>query len=60
MVSIVSVSRTAGPPQIGHTVRRNPSWYFSGDSPVGRNSTSSGASTGRSASGTGTAPWSGQ
>ena len=59
-VSIVSVSRTAGPPQIGQVVFRNPSWRRSGDSPVGRNSTSSGATTGSWSSGTGTAPWSGQ
>jgi hypothetical protein len=59
-VSIVSVSRTAGPPQMGHVVRRKPSWERNGDSPVGWNSTSSGASTGSCSSGTGTAPWSGQ
>src|SRR5260370_15654932 len=59
-VSIVSVSRTAGPPQMGQVVRRNPSWYLRGDSPVGRNSTSSGARTGSWSSGTGTMPWSGQ
>ena len=40
-VSIVSVSRVAGPPQIGQVVCRKPSWKRSGDSPVGRNSTSS-------------------
>ena len=59
-VSIVSVSRTAGPPQTGQVVLRKPSWCLSGDSPVGRNSTSSGASTGSWSSGTGTMPWSGQ
>src|SRR5690606_9500660 len=59
-VSIVSVSRVAGPPQIGHRAARNRSWNLSGDSPVGRNSTSSGASTGSSSSGTGTVPQAGQ
>ena len=59
-VSIVSVSRTAGPPQMGQVVFRKPSWKRSGDSPVGRNSTSSGATIGNCSSGTGTAPWSGQ
>ena len=59
-VSIVSVSRRAGPPQMGQVVWRNPSWRASGDWPVGRNSTSSGATTGSSLSGTGTAPCSGQ
>src|SRR3954447_26419723 len=34
-VSMVSASRTAGPPQIGQVVDWNPSWNFSGDSPVG-------------------------
>ena len=42
-VSIVSVSRVGGPPQLGQVVCRKPSWSRSGDSPVGRNSTSSGA-----------------
>ncbi len=45
-VSMVSVSRRAGPPQAGHVVCRKPSWNCRGDWPVGRNSTSSGASTG--------------
>ncbi len=55
-VSMVSVSRTAGPPQVGQVVLRKPSCRRSGDSPVGRNSTSSGASTGSWSSGTGTMP----
>src|SRR2546423_5512859 len=59
-VSMVSVSRSAGPPQAGHVVWRNPSWCFRGDSPVGRNSTSSGSSTGSSSSGTATMPSVGQ
>ena len=59
-VSMVSVSRRPGPPQAGQVTFRKPAWCFSGDSPVGRNSTSSGATTGRSASGTGTMPQSSQ
>ena len=56
-VSIVSVSRSASsPPHCGQRTLRNPSWYRSGDSPVGRNSASIGSSTGRSACGTGTVP----
>ena len=35
-VSIVSVSRVAGPPQIGQVVFRKPGWVASGDSPVGQ------------------------
>ena len=59
-VSIVSVSRSASPPHCGQRVRRNLSCSFSGDSPVGRNSASSGRRTGRSDSGTGTVPHRGQ
>src|SRR5580693_4352085 len=59
-VSSVSVSRVAGPPSIGHVVSKNSSLFTSGDCPVGRNSTSSGASTGSWSSGTGTTPWSSQ
>ena len=59
-VSMVSVSRTAGPPSIGQVVFRNDSLVASGDCPVGRNSTSSGASTGSWSKGTATMPWSGQ
>ncbi len=59
-VSMVSVSRVAGPPSIGHVVCRNPSLSESGDWPVGRNSTSSGASTGSWSTGTGTTPCSSQ
>ena len=55
-VSIVSVSRPAGPPQTGHVVCKKPSWSARGDCPVGRNSTSSGATTGSWSSGTGTTP----
>ena len=47
-VSMVSVSRSASPPHCGQVTWRKPSWYFSGLSPVGRNSASSGSSTGRS------------
>src|SRR5580698_8703423 len=59
-VSMVSVSRRAGPPQMGQVVWRKPSWNDNGDCPVGRNSTSSGATMGSCSSGTGTTPWSGQ
>ena len=59
-MSIVSVSRLAGSPQIGQTVFTNPSWRASGDSPPGRKSTSSGSSTGSWSSGTATSPCSGQ
>ncbi|GBD28826.1 hypothetical protein HRbin31_00848 [bacterium HR31] len=55
-MSMVSVSRSAGPWQRGQRVRRKPSWYFRGDSPVGMKSTSSGSNTGRSSYGTGTVP----
>ncbi len=55
-VSIVSVSRTAGPPQTGQAVFFQVGCNFSGDSPVGFHSTSSGSSTGSSASGTGFQP----
>ena len=55
-VSIVSVSRLAGPPQRGQGAFTKPSCSVSGDSPVGRNSASSGSSTGRSSSETGTVP----
>src|ERR1700678_1499930 len=55
-VSIVSVSRSAGLPQIGHVVHRNAGSKRKGDSPVGKNSTSSGSSNGRSLSGKGTIP----
>ena len=59
-MSMVSVSRRAGPPSMGQVVCRNPSWKASGDWPVGRNSTSSGATIGSWSSGTGTTPCSGQ
>ena len=49
----VGLAHAPGPPHVGHVVLRKPSWYCSGDSPVGRNSTSSGASTGSWSSGTG-------
>src|SRR4029453_19074112 len=39
-VSIVSVSRFAAPPQLGHVTLTNPSWRASGDSPPGWKSTS--------------------
>jgi hypothetical protein len=45
-VSIVSVSRVAGPPQTGQVVFFQVGCSFSGLSPVGFHSTSSGNSTG--------------
>ena len=58
-VSMVSVSRRAAAPHCGQVVRQNASERASGESPVGRNSTSYGSSTGSCSSGTGTMPqWS--
>ena len=59
-VSIVSVSRTAGFPHFGQFTRKKPSWLLRGDSPVGRNSTSSGKRIGNSSAGAGTMPSVGQ
>ena len=55
-VSIVSVSRRAGPPQIGHVVLTQSSAEASGERPCGAKSSTSGSGTGRSSSGTGTMP----
>ena len=49
-----------GPPHLGHRVFTKASDFSSGLPSAPRNSTSSGRSTGRSASGTGTTPQSGQ
>jgi hypothetical protein len=59
-VSMVSVSRSAGPPHEGHSTFFQVGWSLSGLSPVGRHSTSSGSRTGRSSSGTPTGPHFGQ
>src|ERR1700722_6881132 len=59
-VSMVSVSRSAGPPHFGHVTKRNVGWRLSGDSPVGRDSASSGGRTGNWSSGPPTMPSSGQ
>ena len=59
-VSIVSVSRFAGPPHFGHVTLTKPSCLASGDSPCGEKSTSSGSRTGSSSSGTPTSPHVGQ
>ena len=59
-VSIVSVSRFAGPPHFGHIVFTNASCLASGESPVGLSSASSGSSTGSWSAGTGTMPSFGQ
>src|SRR5215470_10329689 len=55
---IVSVSRFAGPPQLGHCVLTQSSIAASGDSPVpvGWYRSTSGKRTGKSSSGTGTKP----
>ena len=55
-VSMVSVSRSASPPHSGQVVKRQVGCSFSGLSPVGRHSTSSGSSTGSWSSGTGCQP----
>ncbi len=58
-VSIVSVSRRAGLPQVGQATFRKASHLFSG-LPEPSGIRSSGSTTGRSFSGTGTAPCSSQ
>jgi len=58
-VSIVSVSRFAGLPHVGHLVSTYDARLLSG-LPVPSGTTSSGSSTGRSLSGTGTSPQAGQ
>ncbi len=55
-MSIVSVSRLAGPPHDGQSTLTQSSTAASGDLPFGLYSVTSGSSTGRSASGTGTVP----
>ena len=55
-VSIVSVSRRAGPPQSGHVVLTNSGTCASGESPRPLNSVIFGSSTGRLSYGTGTMP----
>ena len=59
-MSIVSVSRRAGPPHVGQRVATKASDCKSGFPSAPRNSTSSGRRTGKSASGTGTTPQAGQ
>ncbi len=54
-VSKVSVSRSAAPPQRGQVVSMNESIFLIGE-PMPSNSTSSGNTTGKSASGTGSMP----
>ena len=58
-VSMVSVSRSDGLPQTGQATCFHVGWRSSG-LPGLSMTTSSGRRTGRSASGTGTTPWSGQ
>ena len=59
-MSIVSVSRSASPPQVGHGTRRHSSAAASGERPFGAYSVTSGSTTGRSDSGTATRPQAGQ
>jgi hypothetical protein len=54
-VSMVSVSRRAGAPQHGQSTFRKASCFFSG-LPLPSGTQSSGSTTGRSFSGTGTVP----
>src|ERR1700675_3299887 len=55
-VSMVSVSRRASPLHVGQTTLDHEGCRANGDSPPGWKSTSSGKSTGSSASGTATSP----
>src|SRR4249920_4124258 len=55
-VSMVSVSRRASPPHVGHATFDQVGCRASGDSPPGWKSTSSGSRTGSSSSGTATSP----
>src|SRR6266550_4171156 len=59
-VSMVSVSRRAGPPHEGHVTLTNAGSLASGDSPCGEKSASSGSRIGRSSTGTPTSPQDGQ
>ena len=61
-MSIVSVSRVAGPPQVGQVVVTQSVAAPSGEVPLGARSSpaASGSSTGSWSSGTATSPWSGQ
>ena len=55
-VSIVSVSRCAGPPHLGHVVCKKLSDVANGDTAPDSNVTSSGKRTGNSSSGTSCSP----
>ena len=59
-VSIVSVSRSAGPPQVGQVVLTQSSAAASGERPFGATSVMSGRTTGSWSSGTATSPQAGQ
>ena len=59
-MSIVSVSRRAAPPHLGQTTFTKASDFSRGFPSTPENATSSGSTTGRSASGTGTTPQPGQ
>ncbi len=55
-MSIVSVSRRAGPPHFGHVVFTKDATFSSGFPPLPVNGASGGRTIGRSFSGTGTQP----
>ncbi len=59
-VSMVSVSRWAGPPHLGHLTLTNSGTLASGDLPSPVSATWSGSTTGNWSSGTGTTPSVGQ
>ena len=59
-VSMVSGSRLAGFLHFGHSASMNSATSSSGERPLGRKSFTLGSTTGRSSSGTGIAPQSGQ
>ncbi len=59
-VSMVSLSRLAGSPHLGHFTFMNSGTFSSGDRPLPPIGTFSGSTTGRSLSGTGTMPHFGQ
>ena len=55
-MSIVSVSRRAGPPHVGHATLTHSATCASGESPRPVNSATFGSTTGSWSSGTGTMP----
>ena len=55
-MSIVSVSRRAGPPHRGQAAFTNAGWFASGEPPLPESCTSLGSTTGRFSSFSGTMP----